>query len=386
MAMDQRGVVPDMTAEELVRRIEAREEVHILDVRAPFRLENGRVDIVPEQWFHNIPGSELIKLENTMQIGLPREAPIAVVCGHGKDSRIVSDHLNARGFQSKSLAGGMVAWMGLSVPRELEPPPDCDHFIQFDRIGKGALGYVIVSDGEALVIDPPRHTSTFLDVIQGFGAKVIGVGDTHAHADYISGGPGLAQELGVPYYLHPNDAVYPYDGTPGKVRFEVAEEGRSIRVGRAAVRIVHTPGHTEGSVCYLIGDHAALTGDFVFVKSVGRPDLGGKAKEWTQVLWGSLERVRAEWSSRARIYPAHYSSMSERNTDHTVGRAFEELQQSNSSLSIGDRDSFTEWVLSRTGAFPDAYRRIKAINVGLEIPSETEMDELDAGRNQCSLG
>ena len=215
---------------------------------------------------------------------------------------------------------------------------------------------------------------------------MIGVADTHAHADYISGGPGLARDLGVPYYLHPEDAVYPYDGTPGKIEFEAAEEGRAIRVGRAEVKTVHTPGHTEGSVCYLLGDHVAFTGDFVFVNSVGRPDLGGKAEEWTQVLWRSLERVRKEWPHRIRIYPAHYSSAFERNADHSIGLAFEELFLTNSSLAIDDRDRFSEWVSSKTGSFPDAYRRIKGINVGLENPSEADMDELDAGRNQCALG
>ena len=384
--MDQSRTVSEMTAEELVRRIEGGEEVHILDVRAPFRLENGRIDIVPEEWFHNIPGSEVLEQEDLTQIGFPRDVPIAVVCGHGNDSRVVADHLNARGFHCRSLAGGIVAWMGLTVPRELDPPPDCDHLIQFDRIGKGALGYVVISDGEALIIDPPRYTATFLDTIRGFGARAIGVADTHAHADYISGGPGLASELGVPYYLHPKDAVYPYDGTPGKVEFEAAEEARIIRVGRAEVRIVHTPGHTEGSVCYLLGDQMVFTGDFMFVKSVGRPDLGGKTEEWTQVLWSSLERVRKQWPHRIRIYPAHYSSISERNTDHTVGLAFGKLRLSNSSLAIDDRERFSEWVLSKTGSFPDAYRRIKGINVGLESPSEADMDELDAGRNQCALG
>jgi glyoxylase-like metal-dependent hydrolase (beta-lactamase superfamily II) len=237
-----------------------------------------------------------------------------------------------------------------------------------------------------LIIDPPRDTSAFAEVIRTHGASVIGVAETHAHADYISGGPGLARDLGVPYYLHPNDAVYPYDGTPGKIDFEAADDGRSIPVGRARVKVAHTPGHTEGSVCYLIGDQAVFTGDFVFVKSVGRPDLGGKAEEWTQVLWGSLERVRSEWPSHIRIYPAHYSSRSERNADDTVGGEFDKLQRSNSSLAIDDRDRFTEWVLSKTGSFPDAYRRIKGINVGLESPSEADMDELDAGRNQCALG
>jgi len=55
-------------------------------------------------------------------------------------------------------------------------------------------------------------------------------------------------------------------------------------------------------------------------------------------------------------------------------------------LTMGDRESFTEWVLSKTGAFPDAYRRIGGINIGLEAPGETELDELEAGRNQCALG
>jgi glyoxylase-like metal-dependent hydrolase (beta-lactamase superfamily II) len=375
-----------MTAEELVRRIEALEEVHVLDVRAPFRLENGRIDIVPVERFHNVRGSELLQLADPVHSGLPREAPVAVVCGHGNDSRVVAEYLNARGFQSASLAGGMVAWMGLTVPRELEPPPDCDHFIQFDRIGKGALSYVIVSEGEALVVDPPRHTKALREVIRGYGATVVGVAETHVHADYISGGPGLAYDLDVPYYLHAGDAVYPYDGTPGNIDFDAVEDGGSIKVGRTRVGIIHTPGHTEGSVCYRLGDSAVLTGDFVFVNSVGRPDLAGKTEEWTQNLWRSLERARADWPSTIRVYPAHYSSASERNSDRSVGRTFEELRYSNFSLELGNQKSFTEWVLSKTGSFPDAYRRIKGINVGLETPGETELDELEAGRNQCALG
>jgi glyoxylase-like metal-dependent hydrolase (beta-lactamase superfamily II) len=275
--------------------------------------------------------------------------------------------------------------MGHTIPRELDAPPECDQLIQFDRVGKGALGYAVISDGEALIIDPPRRTPTLLETIGGFGGTVVGVADTHAHADYISGGPVLAQELAVPYYLHPNDAVYPYDGTPGQIEFEAAEEGRTIHVGRAEVTVVHTPGHTEGSVSYLLGDHAVFTGDFLFVESVGRPDLGGKAREWTQVLWRSLEKVRSQWQPRIRIYPAHYSSISERNADDTIGQAFGELRVSNSSLTIDDRERFSRWVLSKTGSFPDAYRRIKGINVGLEHPTETVMEELDAGRNQCAL-
>ena len=69
-----------------------------------------------------------------------------------------------------------------------------------------------------------------------------------------------------------------------------------------------------------------------------------------------------------------------------MGKPFGDLCPSNHPLTLTDRQQFTEWVLSKTGDFPDEYRRIKGINLGLEVPSAAEMDELEAGRNQCALG
>jgi glyoxylase-like metal-dependent hydrolase (beta-lactamase superfamily II) len=384
--MKDQSFVTEMSVRELVRQVEDREEIHVLDVRAPARLESGRIDILPPERFHNIRGSEVLGLRDPAESGLPRDALVAVVCGRGNDSRVVADHLKAHGFRSVSVAGGMVGWMRLVIPRELATPPGCDRFVQFDRIGKGALGYVLISQGQALVIDPPRDTSEYLELVKRDGAQVVGVADTHAHADYVSGGPTLARTLGVPYYLHPEDSVYPYDGTPGRVAFTEVTEGAEIAVGRLRVIVEHTPGHTSGSVCYRIGDHAVLTGDLIFVDSVGRPDLGGKTAEWTAQLWRSLERARSEWPSGIRIAPAHYASDSERNEDRSVGETLDELQKSNPPLMIASRERFTEWVMSQAGSFPDAYRRIKGVNVGLEVLGEDELDTLEAGRNQCALG
>lgn len=376
----------EITAEQLIDRIERHGDVHVLDVRAPQRLSAGRIDLLPDERFHNVRGSELVALDDPARAGIPRDAAVAVVCGKGNDSRVISGILRGKGFRTTSLAGGMHAWMGVVVPRELAPPPGCDRLVQLDRVGKGALGYVLVSGGEALLVDPPRRTTAYLDVVRDAGARVVAVADTHAHADYISGSHELARELGVPYRLHAADSFYPYDGTPGKLRFEPAGDGDVIRVGGIDVTVEHTPGHTEGSVSYRIGDDAVLTGDFVFIASVGRPDLGGKVEEWTAILWDSLERARASWPAGIRVLPAHYAGDAERNADRTVSRAFGELPRANHPLTLRDRLAFTEWVLGKTGAFPDAYRRIKAINVALESPSPLEMDELEAGRNQCALG
>lgn len=382
--MPKRSVL-EISPEELVATVEAGRHVQVLDIRAPARVATGRIEIVPDGRFHNILGSKLISMQGPAEIGLTTDEPIAVVCARGNDSRFVANFLNQLGYEAKSVSGGMERWMQTVLPRELGPPPSLDRLVQFDRLGKGALGYLLVSDGEALVVDPSRQPEAYLSAVRDAHAKIVGVADTHVHADYVSGAPALARSLGIPYYLHPADSVYPYDGTPGRLRFESLENGATIRVGRAEVRVVHTPGHTEGSVTFTLGDAAAFTGDFVFIASVGRPDLAGKTNEWTQDLWRSLRRAKDEWPRDIVIYPAHYASERERRSDHAVAGRFAGLLESNPPLRIDSERAFIDWVQKRQGSFPEVYRRIKAINVGLEVVDDAEADFLEMGKNECAL-
>ncbi len=384
--------VPEIPAEELVAAAEEGRDWSLLDVRAPFRLERGRIDLFPEAFFKNIKGSELLAAEDARTLGLDSGRPLVVVCGLGNDSRRIAAHLNEQGFEAVSLAGGMAAWMNTVVRREIAPPPELDRFFQLDRIGKGALGYVLVSGGEALAVDVPRHHQAYLAAVKDAGAHLVGVADTHAHADYISGGPALARAADVPYHLHAADAVSPYDGRAATIDSSPLAGGQILNVGRAKVEVVHTPGHTEGSVSFRIGDGAVLTGDFIFVASVGRPDLGGqpdrgsRAKEWTQVLFRSLERGKREWPGCLEILPAHYGGPTERREDGVVGGNFANLCLRNEPLSLGSADEFVTWVRARAGSFPEQYRRIKTINLGLETVDEVEAEELEVGRNECALG
>jgi len=312
--------------------------------------------------------------------------PVAVVCYRGNDSRVVAHHLNRLGYRAMSLQGGMGAWMNAVLPRELPAPAGFDRFIQLDRVGKGALGYVLISAGEALLVDPPRDASAYLAAVQAAGARVVGVADTHIHADYVSGAPALSKALGVPYHLHPADAVSPYDGRRARIEFDPLAEGGALRIGRGELLVHHTPGHTEGSLTYRVGDEIALTGDFVFINSVGRPDLGGRTAEWTPVLWASLERAKREWPGDLRIHPAHYASADEREADRAVGRRFADLPAANEALRIATADAFSAWVTARAGEFPEAYRIIKGLNLGLLAAGPDEMDQLEGGRNFCALG
>ncbi|NNM03772.1 MAG: MBL fold metallo-hydrolase [Gemmatimonadetes bacterium] len=377
---------PEVSPKELTRLLENDEPIQIMDVRAPERVAKGRIDLVSPGRFHNIRGSELIKYGDVPSTGLDPAIPVAVVCGHGMDSKILAAHLGRLGLEAKSLKGGLAAWMRFTQPRELDPPQGIDRFLQFDRIGKGCLGYLLVSDGQALVVDPPLVCPEYLQALEEAEAELVGVADTHAHADYLSGAPGLARHFGVPYYLHEADSIYPYDGTPGRVGFTPVAEGSSIEVGRARVDVVHTPGHTDGSVTYVVEDRAALTGDFLFVESIGRPDLGGKEEEWAGKLWASMARAVREWDNGLAIYPAHYASERERRMGQAVGIPFGVLLAENEILRIQDPEVFLHHILSQKAPFPDVYRKIKAINVGLAPIVESEIEELEVGRNECALG
>ena len=375
-----------LTPEELVRAVESGEPFQILDIRAAERLASGRVEVVPEARFVNFVGSKLMGLDDPSTTGLDPDLPVCIVCARGMTSIGAATFLRSHGFTAYSLQGGFGGWMLALIQRELEPPSGFDRVIQFDRIGKGALGYLLVSSGEALLIDPSRNARPLLDAAAAASARIVGVADTHVHADYLSGGPGLSRHLGVPYYLHPADAVYPYDDTPGRVPFVAIEEGHVLRVGRGQVEVEHNPGHTEGSLTFRVGAEQAFTGDFVFLRSLGRPDLAGKAAAWTQALWRSLERARRDWHPEMTICPAHYSSNAERRADGAVAGRFGDALANNPPLAIREAQAFTDWVFANLGSVPEAYRTIKAVNVGLRAVDSTEADELEAGKNQCAVG
>ena len=384
--MTDRLVVPEITPDELIHTIENGEDIQVLDVRAAHRLAAGHIDLLPEDRFFNMAGSQVMALQDPGDIGIDKNRPVAVVCARGNSSKHITMFLEEKGYRARSVRGGMAAWMMSCYPRDLAAPPGLDRLTQFDRVGKGSLAYLLASDGEALVIDPARNTEPYRKVADELGARIVGVADTHVHADYISGGPALSAELGVPYYLHPSDNSHVYEGTPGKLDITPVEDGSVIEIGRCQVDVVHTPGHTMGSVTYRIGDAVAFTGDFVFVKSIGRPDLGGKIDSWAGVLWNSVVRARETFPDSIAVYPAHYSSDSERREDRSVWATFGEIRSSDGPLLIASETEFAEWVRAHVVSFPDAYRQIKVINVGLIEVSPEEADELEVGKNECAVG
>jgi len=162
-------------------------------------------------------------------------------------------------------------------------------------------------------------------------------------------------------------------------------DGDTIAFGRAALRAVHVPGHTLGSVALLADDGLALTGDFLFVRSIGRPDLGGQAEAWARLLWQSLERVRREWSGDLLVLPGHYANEEERRADRVVAARFDVIAATNQAARIQDQSAFLAWVAGHQVTPPEAYRTIKQANLGLLDVSDSDADVLESGPNQCAV-
>jgi len=376
--------IPLIAPDALAERLDGGERLQVLDIRAPEKVAQGRLALGPALEFHAMPGSRMYQLSSLEPLGLDARRPVAVICGHGNSSKEATRFLRARGVEAYSVLGGMAAWEAVYVARRLAPTPSLEHIVQLDRVGKGCLSYVVASRGEAVVVDPGRHVASYDALLAQLGARPVAVIDTHAHADHLSGGPRAAEAWRVPYYLHPGDAVSPFDGAAARVSHRPLEDGRRIPVGHAALRVVHNPGHTLGSVALMTDDGVALTGDFVFIKSLGRPDLGGQAEAWGRLLWQSLENARREWPGDILVLPAHYASETERRADRAVAARFDVIRATNDALGIADAAAFARW-LSQNPSPPPIYRTIKVANLGLAELSEADAETLESGPNQCAV-
>ncbi|WP_423751804.1 MFS transporter [Salinirarus marinus] len=193
----------DIEASEVARRIaeDDAEDLFVLDVR-------NEEDY--EEW--QIPGStnvpiydELLQydysgLEDNLD-DLPEDEEIAVVCVAGVTSSRATDFLREHGFDAKSIPDGMNAWG--RVHREYDVD-SADGITQIVRPGTGCVSYLAHDGDEAVVVDPIQYIDQYLNVADDNGLDIIGIADTHAHADHVSGARRLAGELDVPYYLDAN--------------------------------------------------------------------------------------------------------------------------------------------------------------------------------------
>jgi len=374
--------VPEITPEELYEKIEAGESVTIVDVRQPHEFEKWRIE-GPSVETINVPDRKLSRTDPAVVLADVPTETVVTVCGTGKISRGSARHLQQADADVRNLAGGMEGWADLSVHAELTTDADAT-IVQFRRPSSGCLAYLVVSDGEAAVIDPLlAFAGEYVDVAAEYGSSLTYAVDTHVHADHVSGVRALGAHTEA-------TAVVPAAATDRGVEYdadyETIEDGDALTVGESSIEAIHTPGHTSGMTAYYVDEAVLFTGDGLFVESVARPDLEAGAEgapEAAAQLYHSLQERVLTLPETTVVAPGHYSDNAEPAADGTYTATLGDLVEAMDALSL-PVEEFIEFVLKDMPPRPANHTQIIGGNLGQRDLSRQRALQLEQGPNNCA--
>ena len=222
--------------------------------------------------------------------------------------------------------------------------------------------YYIESDGESAVIDPIRDIDSYVSLLDINNSKLKFILETHFHADFISGHLELNKKYGAPIIFgHNAEPAYNFLGK---------KDGEIIEVGKVKIKIIHTPGHTLESVCYLLidengNDYALFTGDTLFIGDVGIPDVAQRYQNTTKeelasILYESLEKLML-LSDNVIVYPGHgKGTQCGKNLSSETSSTIGKQKRLNYALNFSRKEDFIKSICSNIPEPPDYF--IEAVN------------------------
>jgi glyoxylase-like metal-dependent hydrolase (beta-lactamase superfamily II)/rhodanese-related sulfurtransferase len=354
-----------------------------LDTGQPVTVVDVRGDDDHAQWA--IPGSVHVNAYDALrkhepgalaEVDLPKDRPVVTVCNAGRASQTAAEILSERGFDVRSLAGGMRAWSLAWNTADVALADPSVHVVQVRRTGKGCLSYVVGSGDEAAVIDPSVSINVYSAIAQEHGWSIRFVLETHVHADHLSRARDLAGRTGAALLLPPQDRV--------AFAFTPFADGERVSFGKAVIKALHTPGHTNESTSLMLNESALFTGDTLFTNSVGRPDLHANpdaAPPRARALFASLTRLQ-ELQPDVIVLPAHTSEPIAFDGHAITAR----LNDVSTWLTgwLASESAFVERVTSNLPPPPPNFARIVELNEAGELPAGDPTD-LEAGANRCAV-
>lgn len=235
--------------------------------------------------------------------------------------------------------------------------------------------YYIESNGEAVVIDPLRDTDEYIRLATERKAVIKYIFETHFHADFVSGHLDLSKKTSAPIVYGPH--------TVTSFPVKIAKDGEVYKLGNISFTVLHTPGHTLESSCYLLKDengkdHAIFTGDTLFVGDVGRPDLSSgdmSKEELAGIMYDTIQQKILPLADEVLVYPAHGAGSScgknlGLNTFSTIG----EEKQNNYALQPQSKEAF---IAAITDGLEDAPKYF-SVNAKINKEGYNSFDEIKA--------
>jgi glyoxylase-like metal-dependent hydrolase (beta-lactamase superfamily II) len=353
----------------------------LLDVRNNAEFDRFKVEGPYPFKMINVPYMEFIEHEADSVAKVPAGETIRIVCAKEGSAKYVGEILVKAGFDDVGyLSQGIKSWGNMLVPVEIGSGTDYRLF-QFVRPGKASCSYGLVCNNEMMVFDPAKNIDVYIHFAEQNGARIIKTFETHRQADYISGSWPLMRETGAAIMAPEEDfdvASFNFTAVRDKDAFHFSQGGPSVTA-------MHTPGHTPGSTSYLIDNRFLISGDTVFILSIGRPDLGGHAEAWSRTLFATMKNIIIPMDDNTVVLPGHYISWSEADQRHAFVAPLGEIKQKNQDIySIDNEDDFYTFIKSNMRQQPDEYAKIRDINAGLDTPDMEQQDILDLGKNECA--
>jgi glyoxylase-like metal-dependent hydrolase (beta-lactamase superfamily II)/rhodanese-related sulfurtransferase len=369
-----------------------QQKLLLLDVREPIEFKQWSID-----GSSNIPLTKLFKQDSLSTI--PKNKKIITICPRGNRSTIAKYILDRYGYNVSSLEGGLRAWSS-SFEYATAEYNNFDKssnviLVQFRRIGKGCISYLLHSSGESIVIDPVHPIDDYIKKASEIGTKISKVVDTHQHADHISGAKDLAKKTGAIYYQSS------YENYVGDAKGNIQIRNEDIiEVGRIKIKAIYTPGHTNGSISFLVhsvkdddnndknnnnkNSNLLFTGDTLFANGIGRPDLRDKSPEFASLLYDTLHNKIFSLSEDVIVFPAHFDK--DIQSQEIISSSLGEIEEKGSSFLKLDKPSFIDIVSSMVIPTPSNFKEIIAINSGNKpAPAVEESYDLEIGPNRCSI-
>jgi len=393
---------------ELKKKIDNHENIFILDVRTPQEYEAWKLSYENHQNPKLIPVDRLFMNDPNLLKEIPKDQEIVTLCAHGNRSMMAARLLNQLGYNVKSVKGGMAGWNKVYDVAEVPVPIEASFRIwQIRRISKGCIGYIVSSkeDKTAVVIDPSREIyEAFLSVANENGLNIIKVIDTHQHADHVSGVAKLTSAVarqGNVEALACFSSLEEYNSENTEIKIHYIKNGDNVDISpRISLEVIHTPGHTNGSMSFLIKSPNTdankgteeksqvsylFTGDTLFVDSVGRPDLREEAEKYAELLYQTYHQKIVTLPENTLVLPAHFNATSialkhAQPISETIGS----LKKKIKLLSM-NKDEFVHHVTDALPSRPMNYKTIIEINKRILPFDDMQMPDLEAGPNSCAV-